>query len=159
LEGVVSALHRSLRLDDQEFRCERREDKLRGVSLCDQIRDLRRDAERRKRKSLPYLDLKLKFFRDILAHPSITKSVSPPVQFRSFPGGQKDVRLLDAHILSEFDLYSLTAADVEADGTIIDRWLNQLCELYQYPRFPDTKQALEEALRPYGGDSTAVHKI
>ena len=160
LEGVVSGLHRWLRANDSGFSARGRGDGRDG-SLCDQVLDLRRDAERRQRVRLCYLDLRLKLFRDILAHPGITREerLRSPVQVLTFPGGQPDLRLSETRTLSEVELYQLQPADIEADGQKIDLWLERLCEVYKYPRFPDTKQALEEALRPYGGDSGATHRI
>src|SRR5262249_8274579 len=130
-------------------------------SLGDQVVDLRRDADRRKGVRLKYLDLRLKLLRDILAHPGITKEerLRSPSEVWSFPGGQPEVRLIETRTISEIELYQLRPTDLEADGEQIDRWLTRLCEVYKSPRFPDTKQALEETVRRHGGVSSDVHKI
>ena len=123
--------------------------------------DLRRHAKARKGVEFGFLDLRLKLFRDILAHPGIKKEerLRNSSKLKRLPGGQPELRLSETRTLTEMQLYQLRPADIEADGQMIDRWLTRLCEIYEYPRFPDTKQALEDALRPYGGNSSAVHKI
>lgn len=159
LEGVVSGVHRSLQ-DDTRFVCQRSSNG-RESSLCDKIRDFRNDAKHRLGTALPYLELKLKLLRDILAHPGITKPMRLPrhIKIMSFPGGQSELQLVDNRVLSEVDLYFLTIDEVENDAEAINHWLDRLCGLYQYSRFPDTKHALEVALRPYGGADSAIHKI
>jgi hypothetical protein len=164
VEGVISGLHEQLRSEDGGFEYEYQQRLRRDKGkdkLCGKVLDLRKHAGARKNVRLSYLDLRLKLFRDIIAHPGITKEdkLRSPVQVLTFPGGQPELKGCETAILTEVELYLLRPADIEADAQGIDNWLTRLCELYKYPRFPDTKLALEEALRPYGGGSSAVHKI
>lgn len=157
LDGIVSGLHRHVRRTDPEFRYRSGEDGREG-SLCEQVNDLKRDAEQRKRFRLGYLKLRMKLLRDVLAHPGIVKEDKhSKQQVMIFAGGEAEVRIENTR-LTEANLYLLDPEDMERDAREIDRWLYELCEAYEYHRFPDTKQVLEEYLRRYGGSGT-IHRI
>ena len=96
-----------------------------------------------------------------MGYPGISKddTLSRPVDVLTFPGGQAELKLSETATLTEVELYLLRPADIETDAQKIDHWLTELCALYKYARFPDTQKALEEALRPYGVGSNAVHRI
>ncbi|MBX9580533.1 MAG: hypothetical protein K2X87_09510 [Gemmataceae bacterium] len=165
-EGVISGVHEKLLKEDAGFKDVHlkrlKEDRGKGKGkLCGKAADLRTYTEIQKSIQLGVPPLRLKLFRDIIAHPGITKEepLPQPVEVRTFIGGQSEVTVSETATLTEVELYQLRPEAIEADAQEIDRWLTELCRLYKYPRFPDTQKAVEEALRPYGGGSSAVHRI
>ena len=94
--------------------------------------------------SSPSLDLKL--LRDILNHPSVTKTVSQ--------GGSRDTVLLDGS-----DVYGIAIEDLQAAAEEIDRWLSAVCATVPYERWRDTKQIVKEFSRELGGESTSIQSF
>ncbi|MFZ0827257.1 MAG: hypothetical protein WAO02_07520 [Verrucomicrobiia bacterium] len=129
LDGVVTGLHDRLRRKN-EF-APYKPPSGRYCTLKNKIDDIRRYTIQRLRIRLPVLDLKLKPLRDVLMHPGVTKLATD--RATGIPGE-----------LSEADLYSLTAKDIDACGQQIDRWLSQVCRAHNIDRFHDTKRICKE---------------
>ncbi len=92
---------------------------------------LAEDSSQNHDRILPELDLGLKLLRDILNHPSITKNLT-------------DETTRETVSYNSIHLYGLAVSDVTDVGTVLDTWLDEVCECYDYERFCDTKKLIED---------------
>ena len=106
LDGVIGGLYGHMRETSADFEPSRRRG--RDASLKDRVSRLKQYAVRRRRSPLPYLSLRLKPLRDILAHPNITK--------RALGGDD---------VLSAVDLFELTPTALDEEGNRIADWLDK----------------------------------
>ena len=136
LEGVVSGLHEKLVESRPDFRTSKRLNQNR-CTLKEQIVDLRRHAQESRGRRLPYLRLRMKALRDILAHPRISK-IDP------------DSNAANPRYLSEVDLFDLSVKMLVPDGNHISSWLDALCTIYGYTRVHDTYEILTEMAKKFG---------
>ena len=129
LDGVVTSLHKRLgrRRDFARYQ----PPSSRFCTLKNKIDDIQRYTTGRSPADLPPLSLKLKPFRDILMHPSVTKWDTDDATGREVE-------------LAEADLFSLRAADLDVCGQQIDEWLSQVCTAHNYDRFHDIKRICKE---------------
>ena len=93
--------------------------------------------------SPPNLNIELKLLRDIINHPSITKT------------GKQDS--VDTVLLTGVDVYGIAVEDLESAGHEVDNWLNALCAAVPFKRFTDTKKMIDDFTRALGAtpDSTS----
>jgi len=92
--------------------------------------------------SPPNLNIELKLLRDIINHPSITKT------------GSRDS--VDTVLLTGADVYGIAVGDLESAGREVDNWLNALCAAVPFQRFTDTKKIIEDFTRALGANPTAI---
>jgi regulator of replication initiation timing len=129
LEGVVSGVHLKLQKSRNDFKPLKRPDG--RCTLKSQILDLRKHAREQMSRPLPYLRLHLKPLRDILVHPTITKT-------------DRDEATGAKIELSELDLFDLTLSRLSTDGNHVSQWLDRLCALYGYKRVHDTHKMIKD---------------
>lgn len=130
LDGVVTALHEKLRKTRSDFQTRKRRDG-KQCTLKDRILDLKKHAKQQMNSHLPYLRLRLKPLRDILVHPSITKTDQDETTDRQIE-------------LSELDLFGLSVESLSDEGSHISSWLDRLCAVYSYTRIHDTYSIAKE---------------
>jgi hypothetical protein len=129
LDGVVSGLYERLQ-ETEENSPLREARKNERCSLKTKMLDLKDHAEGVKGTRLPYINLGMKPIRDILAHPSITKP-------KRNSSGIEDA-------ISEIEVFDVTTTQLNECGQMIDKWLNRVSDLYDYPRQYDTRAICEE---------------
>jgi hypothetical protein len=127
LDGVVSEVT-NLLVSKELIRSERRNG---HRSLKQKIIGLRKYAQRHAKNELPYLDLDLKPLRNIVNHPSVAVG--------------SDGSDLAPVALTQSDVYAIAVEEVTQAADHINRWLNKLCSIAGYERFPDTKAWSKQA--------------
>lgn len=140
VDGVVSEIYDSLRAADQTFAPKDRRNN--QLSLRRKAEAIANGAARKKAGTLPKLDFDLKLLRDILNHPSITKST------KNSTG--------DTVSYDGTDVYGLAVSDVTAAGGALDAWLNEVCACYGYERFCDTKKLIEDFANHLGAPAAKI---
>lgn len=135
LEGVVSGLHLKLQETRIDFKPFTRPDG--RCTVKSQISHLRNHAKQHMHCPLPYLRLRLKPLRDILVHPSISKTAYDE-------GTGREI------ILSELDLFDLTFSELSREGRQISQWLDRLCAIYEYTRIHDTEKIIKDFVEKVG---------
>jgi hypothetical protein len=126
LEGVAGGLYNRLQRDRPDFAPFAAKPG-RSCTLKAQISGLTAHASRQMGAAVQEPTLRYKPLRDILVHPYIKKSSA-------------DAATGEVVELTEVDLFKLSVEDLEAEGAVIDAWLNQICGLYAFTRFHDTLQ-------------------
>ncbi len=126
LDGVVSEVT-NLLVSKGLMRSEGRNG---HCSLKHKIIGLRKYAQRHAKNELPYLDLDLKPLRNIVNHPSVAVG--------------SDGSDLAPAALTQSDVYAIAVEEVTEAADQINRWLNKLCSIAGYERFPDTKAWSEQ---------------
>jgi hypothetical protein len=139
LEGVVAGLHSGLVRAGSDFMPTKRSDR-RYCTLKDQVNDLCNYAERRMNRRLDPPRMHYKLLRDIVVHPSITKTAW---DFEA----NKEVDL------SEVDLFELSVDGLRDEGKRFDKWLDQVCSSYGFSRFHDTYGLCKNFADPLTGGS------
>jgi hypothetical protein len=126
LEGVVSGVCDRLVCEGglEARYCEGGRER---VGLKNKVFAIRDYFKEKKNKKLPYINVDLKPIRDIINHPSVSKTT---------PGNE-------SVMLTHVDVYGLDIQEVVDAGEQIDRWLNRVCQLTGYPRFMDTQAEIE----------------
>lgn len=97
------------------------------LSLKSKMFFIRDHVKSTKLASLPYVNVDLKLLRDIINHPSITKS-------------RYDKSTQETIYYDSADIYTVDISELKTISLQIDAWLAKVCELYQYVRFCDTSQ-------------------
>jgi hypothetical protein len=91
----------------------------------------------RNATTFPPVDLDMKSLRDIVNHPSITKSS------RSTEGG-------DTPLYDGTDVYGIAVQDLSKAALVIGNWLDAACEATGHKRFHDTERLCEEFVSALG---------
>jgi hypothetical protein len=87
--------------------------------------------------TFPPIDLDLKFLRDIVNHPSITKSPKPT------DGG-------DTLVYNGTDVYGIAVQDLSKAALVIGDWLDAACTATGHQRFHNTERLCEEFVSALG---------
>ncbi len=118
ISGIIEKIDRVARVDLVTDAC-----------FTKKVEGLRGHAAARGGR-IPYLDLRCKALRDVLVHPGIKRT------YRTSTTSKETV--------GDSDLYDLTVMSLEYDGASVDRWLQEICELYNYIRQEDTEAILRD---------------
>lgn len=137
LDGVVVGLHTALSKSRTDFRPKPRRDR-KEFCLRDKIGHLGDFARNHLSYDLPYLRLRYKPLRDLLAHPSLSKR--------------------NQEQFLQLRLYLISPAELAREGREIERWLDRLCRSFKFQRLADTKKWIEHYAKRSGG-TVEIKKI
>ncbi len=89
---------------------------------------------------LPALQMRFKLFRDIIAHPGISKM-------------DRETDPKKPEKLSEIEVYDLCVDEVRSQGVAIEEWLDSVCVTYRIDRVEDTEGIVRKLAEALGGVS------
>ncbi|MBS1790946.1 MAG: hypothetical protein JST85_24755 [Acidobacteria bacterium] len=142
LDGVVSDIFRILRGDSAFTRYQPKRPDF--CSLKSKVLAIHQFLTDQRDLSLPVLSLELKLLRDILNHPTVTKSISQDGSVGSV-------------LLEGPDVYGIAIDDLKLAGDEINQWLNAVSGNVPYERFCDTKRLAEDFARALGEEPISTH--
>ncbi len=130
LDGVVSSIHEKLvgTRTNVEGHC----------SLGKKMLDIKDHIYQEKKQKLPYINMKMKPLRDIIAHPSVEKVLNVSGSSVKF---------------SEEDVFSCTTKQLDDCGKMVDAWLNKVCAIVNETRINNTSEAVREISELLGSGS------
>jgi hypothetical protein len=137
LDGVVSDVFIRLRADQAFASYEPKRPDF--CSLKSKVVAIHKFLSDHRNLAAPVLALELKLLRDILNHPTVTKTTSD--------AGTRGTVELDGP-----DVYGVSITELQTGATEIDAWLNLVCAAVPYERFRDTKRLVEDFARALGSE-------